>query len=128
MRRLDRMRRLLTKTKKRSDVNFKKNYVKRSLTYAERKSRRLKWQARRGDIRNDLKGIRADIMEMAVAMAEKHGNTKEYWYTRIMQEARVTKSKRKVNSWNAYQSLRLRQLNAGMYFSTTYYSVHFYRP
>lgn len=114
MRRLDRTRRLLSKTRQRSDLNFNKNYVKKSVTYAERKARQEKWTTRKKNVKADLKAIRAELMTMAEAMVTKHGETKEYWYNRITQEARLTQSERKVSTWNAFQSMRLGQVNAGM--------------
>lgn len=114
MRRLDRTRRVLSKTKQRKDLNFNKNYVKKPVTYAERKARKEKWTAQKQDVKVDLKGIRAEIMTMAEEMAKKHGNTKEYWYNRIMQESRLAQSERKVSTWNAFQSMRLNQVNAGI--------------
>lgn len=114
MRRLDRTCRLLAKTKQRLDLNFNKNYVKKAVTYAERKARCEKWMERKIDVKVDLKGIRAEIMTRAEEMAKKHGNTKEYWYNQIMQESRLAQSERKVSTWNAFQSMRLSQVNAGM--------------
>lgn len=116
MRRLERMRRLLTKTKKRSHLNLDRNYVKKSLTYAERKVRRERWETCRGNIKTDLKSIRAEILKMAVTMSEKYGNTRDHWYTRIMQEERLVKTTRSISLWNAYQSMRLKDLNAGSFF------------
>ncbi|KAK7689213.1 hypothetical protein QCA50_007904 [Cerrena zonata] len=115
-RRLDRIepdRRLVRSRKRRSDLHVPRINVRRSLTFAERSLRKTAWDKARSDQKADLQAARDEIHSIAAMFAEKYGHCEEYWYSRIMQSERLAKTKRRINLWNVFLSLRLRQINLG---------------
>ena len=110
--RLDPSQRLVRSRKPRSDLHFPRPNVRRGLTFAERRIRKATWETSQKSIRSDMNAVREEIRSLAHLMAEKHGKNDDYWYTRIFQSHRRPKAERKTSRWNAYVSIRLKQINA----------------
>lgn len=124
VRRLDQNQRVLNSqsSKKRSDLHISKGKTTRTLTYAERKARQTVLNEQRKKANADLELVRAEIMSMCGTLEIKYGGTKESWYTRVMQTEQIAKGQRANNRWNAFVSVRLGQINAGMFFRWFYFS------
>lgn len=124
VRRLDRDHRHLSlSTKKRSDIHNAKVKYTRKQTYAERKARKAQTEEQDQELNADLQLIRGELLDMCGTVAKKHGRTKEYYYTQIMQSERILKTAREKSRWNAFVSLRLSQINAGS-FPSAIFVVH----
>lgn len=92
---------------------MKKARSEKILTYAERKKRREEAEKKFGSSEAAVKASRDQLMLQCEDIATVHGKTKEYWYTRIMQSARLEGSQRKISRWNVFQSMKVRQWNSG---------------
>ncbi len=65
---------------------------------------------------SDLKDARATVSDAAKGLFAKYGSgrrTEGFYEREILQTARLGKTKRKLNSWNAYIRARLKVLNDG---------------
>lgn len=121
--RLDRDHRHLSiSSKKRSELHHQKTKASRKQTYAERKARKAEFDKVDQELKADLQLVRGELLDMCATVAKKHGRTKEHYYTEIMQSERIAKTEREKNRWNAFVSLRLSQINAGM--SLIFLSLH----
>ncbi|KAK7683365.1 hypothetical protein QCA50_013627 [Cerrena zonata] len=115
--RLDRLepsQRLVRSRKQRSDLHQPRTNVKKSLTFAERTIRKTVWDTTRSNMKADLQAARDEIRSLAGLLAGKYGHAVDHWYDRIMQTARLAKNGRRTSRWNAYMSLRLRQINLAL--------------
>ena len=110
--RLDPSQRLVRSRKSRSDLHLPRPNVKRTLTFAERRIRKKVWEKSQKSIQADLNSVREEIRSLAKLMSEKHGKSEDFWYTRIFQSHRQPKVGRKTSQWNAYVSIRLKEINA----------------
>lgn len=92
------------------------------LTPAEKGERHKTRVEKKEKVDNKMKDARSRIWTIAVEMSVELGNTPEYWHRRLMQNARIAKSTRKPNRWNAYTSIKLEEINAGKQHS--YYVIN----
>lgn len=117
MRRLDTKTRKTLTSKTRTDIHLqqKKNRIYHKLTAAERKAQEERREDKRTRLNARLKGCDAAIWEMAEELAKEFGYDALHWYHRLLQNARIAKTERKVNRWNAYVAMSLEAANAGKY-------------
>lgn len=114
IRRLDKTHRHLSASaKKRSDVHKAKANATRKQTYAERKARKQDLDEHNQNVKEDMQLLRGELLDMCGTLVKKHGRTKEYWLTELVQAERIAKTQRSKNRWNAFVSMRMTQINAG---------------
>lgn len=114
MRRLEPNQRKTLTSKTRTDIHLqqKKNRIYHKLTAAERKAQGERRDEKRTALNTRLNGCDAALWEMAEGMATDFGYDALHWYHFILQNARISKSRRKVNRWNAFVAITLESVNA----------------
>lgn len=116
VRRLDKTHRHLSvSSKKRSDIQQAKKKATKKHTYAERKVRKDELEEQNNLVKADLQLVRGELLDLCGTVAKKHGRTKEYWLSQIVQSERIAKTERSKSRWNAFVSMKLAQINAGMF-------------
>ncbi|KAI0075053.1 hypothetical protein K474DRAFT_1676624 [Panus rudis PR-1116 ss-1] len=86
--------------------------IHRTETPAQKAQKKLARKEKAHAVKQDLDEFYARNWAYARELAQKYGQTASHWYKTLMQNARVAKTKRKLNLYNVFQSLRLEQLNA----------------
>ncbi|KAK7685836.1 hypothetical protein QCA50_011182 [Cerrena zonata] len=114
MRRLAPKHRRILTSRSRTDVHLKlkRTRVYHKLTPAEKMAQGKKRAERRKRLNDRLKDCDATIWSLAVGLATDFGYNAHHWYHRMMQNARIAKSERKVSRWNAFVALTLEAINA----------------
>ena len=107
-----RHRRVLS-TKTRSDIFHQmKRHVVHKFTPEERKEISKRRSTRKDKVEKALAQAVVDIRATAQKVANELGGEMEYWRRKLMQNARIAVTRRKVNRWNAFLSKRLEEINA----------------
>ena len=113
MRRLSQDHRKTTTSKTRSDLVQKdKERVYKTLTKEERKREEERREEKRKSLTARLAEIGAKVWKEADKMAVDFGFDSQHWYYYILQNARLARSSRKPNRWNAFVAIMLESINA----------------
>ena len=85
----------------------------RVLTPEERKERAERAKDRQDYIKRKLAEAQSQVWEIAKDLMANLGRTTEHWHQCLMQVARIEQSERMTSSWNAFVSIRLKEINSG---------------
>lgn len=86
------------------------------MTEAEKQANAARRKAEKDTVTDVVKDAMFEIHGIIVRVHEEIGTHDVPWWTEyFMQLARKVKKGRSVSKWNAYQSLRVEQLNEGMF-------------
>lgn len=98
----------------RTDLHLqKKRGGGRVLTPAEKAARNARWQKKRDAVNLRLGKNRNRIWAIALELSVEFGKEAAHWHRTLMQIARISKSKKKPNRWNAYRAIKLKEINDG---------------
>ena len=113
-RRLDDSHRKVRSSLSRTDLHLqKKRGGGRVLTPAEKTEKDAKRKKRRTNLNIRLGKARSRIWSLAVELSVEFGHGSKHWHRTLMQLARVGKSKKKPNRWNAYRAIKIKEKNDG---------------
>lgn len=116
LKRVQAKHRKIRSSKTRTDLHLQKSRPGgKVLTPAEKTVRNQTRQDKRDRVNNKMKDARGRMWAIAVEFSAEFGNTPEYWHQRMMQNARVAKSTRKPNRWNAFVSVQLEEINTSKF-------------
>lgn len=86
---------------------------KKSLTPAEKARAKVQRQENKDEKQTAISEARAEVLKLATVLQEKFGDhSVDYYRKLLMQSTHKPKSIRKISTWNAFMSVKIKAMNA----------------